>query len=241
MRRTACFRPSIPTGAVITSTPPRPGSRWTRRASPRWVGRSSNSASSTSRATARRAGGAWSGCSARSRAGAAAPAPAGARLDRGGQPLARHRLHPAPQRPLRGRAAEEGTAFVPFVGALDDILCVQDERVVGNDNTVRYGGRVLQIPEQRHRRLPRWPACDLPRSAPACRLRGERNPNRSDPPRADCCVSPLRSKAWGRRGRALLAPPRPQASTSIRSGHVMCYKCRTSSRALDSDTLGSIR
>jgi winged helix-turn helix protein len=49
-------------------------------------------------------------------------------------------------------AAEEGTAFVPFVGALDDILCIQAERVVGHDNTVRYAGRVLQIPEQRHRR-----------------------------------------------------------------------------------------
>jgi len=49
-------------------------------------------------------------------------------------------------------AAEEGTAFVPFVGALDDILCVQEGRVVGKDNTVRYEGRVLQIPEQRHRR-----------------------------------------------------------------------------------------
>src|SRR3954447_19473317 len=49
-------------------------------------------------------------------------------------------------------AAEEGTAFVPFVGALDDILCVQEQRVVGHDNTVRYAGRVLQIPEQRHRR-----------------------------------------------------------------------------------------
>jgi Helix-turn-helix domain len=48
--------------------------------------------------------------------------------------------------------AEEGTAFVPFVGVLDDILCVQAERVVGHDNTVRYGGRVLPIPEQRHRR-----------------------------------------------------------------------------------------
>jgi hypothetical protein len=31
-------------------------------------------------------------------------------------------------------------------------LRVQAERVVGNDNTVRYEGRVLQIPEQRHRR-----------------------------------------------------------------------------------------
>jgi hypothetical protein len=49
-------------------------------------------------------------------------------------------------------AAEAGTTFVPFVGALDDILCVQEERVVGKDNTVRYAGRVLQIPEQRHRR-----------------------------------------------------------------------------------------
>ena len=49
-------------------------------------------------------------------------------------------------------AAEAGTTFVPFVGALDDILCVQAERVGGNDNTVRYAGRVLQIPEQRHRR-----------------------------------------------------------------------------------------
>jgi len=48
--------------------------------------------------------------------------------------------------------AEEGSAFVPFVGALDDVLCVQAERVVQNDNTVRYEGRVLQIPEQRHRR-----------------------------------------------------------------------------------------
>jgi hypothetical protein len=49
-------------------------------------------------------------------------------------------------------AAEEGTAFVPFVGALEDVLCVHEERVVGKDNTVRYQGRVLQIPEQRHRR-----------------------------------------------------------------------------------------
>jgi len=49
------------------------------------------------------------------------------------------------------RAAEEGTAFVPYVGPLADILCVQEERVVGKDNTVRYQNRVLQIPEQRHR------------------------------------------------------------------------------------------
>ena len=40
---------------------------------------------------------------------------------------------------------------MPFAGALKDILCVREERVVGNDNTVRYRNRVLQIPEDRHR------------------------------------------------------------------------------------------
>jgi transposase len=46
---------------------------------------------------------------------------------------------------------EEGTAFLPFVGDLENILCIQEERVVGKDNCVRYEGRVLQIPEQAHR------------------------------------------------------------------------------------------
>lgn len=49
-------------------------------------------------------------------------------------------------------AAEEGTAFLPFVGDLANVLCVKEDRLVGNDNTVRYEGLVLQIPEQRHRR-----------------------------------------------------------------------------------------
>ena len=47
---------------------------------------------------------------------------------------------------------DEGSAFVPFAGALDDILCVQEERTVSNDNTVRYKRRVLQLPADRHRR-----------------------------------------------------------------------------------------
>jgi hypothetical protein len=37
---------------------------------------------------------------------------------------------------------------LPFIGAgLADILCVQELRTVANDNTVRYGNRILQIPE----------------------------------------------------------------------------------------------
>jgi transposase len=46
---------------------------------------------------------------------------------------------------------EPGSAFVPFAGPLDDILCVQEERTVSGDNTVRYKGLILQIPEDRHR------------------------------------------------------------------------------------------
>ena len=46
---------------------------------------------------------------------------------------------------------DTGSAFVPFTGALEDILCIHEERVVGNDNTVRYNNRILQIPADRHR------------------------------------------------------------------------------------------
>jgi len=45
---------------------------------------------------------------------------------------------------------EPGSAFVPFAGNLKDTLCVHQNRVVGNDNTVRYKRLVLQIPEDRH-------------------------------------------------------------------------------------------
>jgi transposase len=45
------------------------------------------------------------------------------------------------------------TAFVAdLAGAYRDILCVQEERVVGNDNCVRYRGLALQIPPSPARR-----------------------------------------------------------------------------------------
>ncbi len=49
-------------------------------------------------------------------------------------------------------AAEEGTAFVPFVGDLAGVLCSKHARTVSNDNCVRFHKLDLQIPEQRHRR-----------------------------------------------------------------------------------------
>jgi hypothetical protein len=45
-------------------------------------------------------------------------------------------------------AAQSGSAFTPIPGVnLDDILCVQEERQVGNDNCVSYRTLKLQIPE----------------------------------------------------------------------------------------------
>ena len=64
----------------------------------------------------------------------------------------RDRFIPAYNRRFAVSAAEAGTAFVPWLGSnLTDILCVQEERVVANDNTVRYQSRSLQIPPDRYR------------------------------------------------------------------------------------------
>lgn len=50
-------------------------------------------------------------------------------------------------------AEQAGTAFVAVhPEQWQDVLCVQEERVVANDNTVRYRGLVLQIPESPLRR-----------------------------------------------------------------------------------------
>ena len=47
---------------------------------------------------------------------------------------------------------EEGTAFVAdAAGAWREILCIADERVVANDNTVAWEGKRLQIPASRLR------------------------------------------------------------------------------------------
>jgi hypothetical protein len=49
-------------------------------------------------------------------------------------------------------AAEPGSAFVPYIGRpIEDVLCLQEDRVVGADNCVSYNRRSLQIPPQHHR------------------------------------------------------------------------------------------
>jgi len=44
-------------------------------------------------------------------------------------------------------SAEEGSGFVPVSrGDIEDILCEQYERKVGNDNCVSFEKKILQIP-----------------------------------------------------------------------------------------------
>ena len=55
-------------------------------------------------------------------------------------------------RKLKVAAVEEGSAFVPCAGAdLEGILSIQEDRVVGCDNTVSWGRKKLQIPPQKWR------------------------------------------------------------------------------------------
>jgi hypothetical protein len=78
----------------------------------------------------------------------------------------KRRYLPAHNRRFKIPPSEPGNAFITFIGThLADILCVQEMRIVGNDNTVRYDGRVLQIPRDTHRchyvkasvRVPEYP------------------------------------------------------------------------------------
>ena len=122
-------------------------------------------------------------------------------------------------------AAEEGSAFIPFVGELDNILCVEQERVAGLDNTVRYDGRVLQIPQSRHRHhfakstirvLEYWDGAIACSTAARDRaLPSGRNPQRRRSKSMQISrVSPFRDRTCGRRGQLrgqtapnLTAPP----------------------------------
>jgi hypothetical protein len=59
---------------------------------------------------------------------------------------------PAHNAAFRVAPAEPGNAFIPYIGRdLSDILCLQEDRIVGRDNCVSYRRLSLQIPPDRHR------------------------------------------------------------------------------------------
>ena len=161
----------------------RPAARWTRGGRPRLAGRLPSSASSTSRLIRPRRAAAWSGCSARSRAGCrrncASPASTTSRPPTASSPTFLTRATTPASRCRRPRRAAPS---FPMSGDLADILCVQEERTVGKDNCVLYKRLCLQIPPDRHRHhyvktkvrvhdYPGRPPRGLPRPAPARPLR----------------------------------------------------------------------
>ena len=50
-----------------------------------------------------------------------------------------------------GKQREQGSAFIPFVGDLANILCIEEERTVSGDNCVTFRKLKLQIPPGPHR------------------------------------------------------------------------------------------
>jgi transposase len=77
---------------------------------------------------------------------------AGVRTKESANRYLREVFMPWHNRALTVKAREEGDAFVPSGAVeLDAMVCIQEERVVGNDNTVSYGNRRLQIEPSRLR------------------------------------------------------------------------------------------
>jgi len=59
---------------------------------------------------------------------------------------------PAHNREFKQKSPEEGSAFIPWVGAhLEDILCEHHERTVTPDNCVSFEAITLQIPPNKYR------------------------------------------------------------------------------------------
>ena len=61
----------------------------------------------------------------------------------------RDRFLPEFNQRFKVKPEEARSAFIPWAGhhlSLDDILCIQEERTVGKDNTVSYKGKRWQIP-----------------------------------------------------------------------------------------------
>ena len=131
--------------------------------------------------------------------------------------------------------ASEGSAFTPIPGVdLDEILCVEEERQVGQDNCVSYRtlklqfrkARCARISSRRGSRSMSIPTARTPsftgRAASAATTRTERSEMRKMPLKSARRRNPVDGM-----DKPLACPPRPQANKSRRSGHSVCYQNRT--------------
>ena len=136
---------------------------------------------------------------------------------------------------------QPGTAFVAIPGVeLDEILCVQEERQVGNDNCVSFNRLKLQIWAKSSPRTFRQGAGEgapisrrnprhFPRAAMPWPLRQDgRPPGRRSPGRTKSRLNPLGGEPVDGLDKPPTCPPRPQENKNRRSGHLMCCQNRPS-------------
>jgi hypothetical protein len=154
----------------------------------------------------------------------------------------RGRYLPAHNARFAVEPAVEGSAFTPLLGVdLDEILCVEEERQVGQDNCVSYrtlnpglrsGGRCGRTSSGRGSRstsirTARTPSSTDP-AASADMTRTERSEMRKTP-----LKSPRRRNPVDGMDEPPACPPRPQENKSTRSGQITCYQNRTTQTAID--------
>ena len=133
-------------------------------------------------------------------------------------------------------AAQEGTAFVAIPGVdLAEILCVQEERQVGNDNCVSFNRLKLQIPESPLRahfvktrvKVRQYPDGTHaifygPRCLGRYDKKGVLNVKKEKP------LESARRPACGNVDKASALTTVPQENKNRRSGLLMCYQIRPS-------------
>ncbi len=139
--------------------------------------------------------------------------------------------------------AGESSAFTPIPGVdLDEILCVEEERQVGNDNCVSYRTLKLQIPESPMRphfvrarvKVHVYPdGSHAVFHGPRCIGRYDEKGRLKDPSQSNAPLNSARRRACGTGDNAAALPLVPQGNKTRRSGQTTCYQNRTTSFAID--------
>ncbi|MGH6934530.1 MAG: ISNCY family transposase [Dongiaceae bacterium] len=133
------------------------------------------------------------------------------------------------------KASEPGSAFVAIPGVdLGEILCIQEDRQVGNDNCVSFNRLKLQIPQsplRAHFVKARVKVRHYPDGTHAI-FHGPRCLGRYDQKGAPSTTTNMQPKsarpqACGNVDKPRSLPTVPQDNSNTRSGHLMCYQNRT--------------
>ena len=145
----------------------------------------------------------------------------------------RERFLPEHNARFSRKAEQPGHAFTPLMGfALDDVLCIQEERVVAKDNTLRYKGKTVQVLEDASRCS--YAKCKIrvheyldgtlavfhgPRKLVTSIVR--QNEEHEEGDRLDAFMNWMPESGWHHgEGAAAAAAPSPDAGYTWRSAHL---------------------